>query len=133
MTIYTFVDDLLTYLQTNNLGTKTVDLFDGALPPSPLNCITISPYGGTNPTTIKSGEDDPHNPFLNVAIRNTNKTTALINTIKIYELWRKVPNITIGNTRFELIKAQGTWHPLGLDNSSPKCMNYSINFSLKFE
>jgi hypothetical protein len=131
MTIDTFVEDLLTYLQTNNLGTKTVDLLEGPLNPSVLNCITITPYDGTNPTSIKSGEDNAHNPFLNVNVRNINKKTALENTIKIYKLWRLLPYIQIGSTHFELIKARGTWHPLGLDTN--KCMNYSINFSLKFE
>ncbi len=130
MTIYTFIDDLLTELQSKGYGTKEVDLFEGPLNLTAINCIAIAPYGGTNPTTIKSGEENPHNPFLNVEIRNQNRQLAYETTIGIYEMWRLLGPVTYGTTRFERIEARGTWHPLGLDKNN--CMNYSINFSLIF-
>jgi hypothetical protein len=131
MTLETLIDDLLTELQVRGFGTVGVDLFDGGLNSSVENCISITPYEGTNPSTVKSGEENPYNPYLSVLIRNRNKKQAYLITVRLYKMWRLVPNVQIGNTKFELIKARGTFHPLGVDKMG--LMNYSVNFSLKFE
>lgn len=130
MGIDTFVDDLLLYLQNAGYGTIGTNLFEGPMNPAVENCITITPYEGTNPTTIKTGEENPFNPFLNVLVRKKNRRQAFDTTVSIFKMWRLVSNAQIGNTKFEHIKARGTWHPLGIDDSG--CINYSINFSLKF-
>lgn len=131
MGIDTFVDDLLSYLQTAGYGTIGSNLFEGPLNPSIQNCISLTPYDGKNPTTVKSGEDNPHNPFLQVMIRNKNRRLAYNTAKNIYKMWRLIGPIQIGNTRFERIQARGTWHPLGIDESG--CDNYSVNFLLIFD
>jgi hypothetical protein len=131
VTIESFVDDLLLHLQNNNFGTKGVDLFIGGSDPEVENCICITPYEGPNPTSVKSGEDNPHCPNLQVLVRHKNRKQALETTIKIYKLWRRLAYVQIGDTKFEYILAKGTWHPIGVDKAN--LMNFSINFSLKFE
>lgn len=131
MTIDTFVDDLIGYLQTAGFGTAGEDLVKNRLDETDENQIAVIPWQGTNPTDIKSGEDNLHEPKVSVIVRNSSESTAFQNIIGIYKLLRLKSNVRIGSTNFVLIRALGTPGFIGTTRTGAAI--FSINFSLIFE
>ncbi|MEN6293158.1 MAG: hypothetical protein ABFD07_14245 [Methanobacterium sp.] len=129
MTIDTFLYDLAQDLQDHNFGTWGSDIFLEGLDETSPKGITLTPYTGPNPRDVKSGEDNPHNPLLNVFIRDTDLKTCRKTAFDIYKHWRLLVGVTFGDTYFESIMARGTPQFAGL--SKMLFPEYSVNFSLK--
>lgn len=130
MTLATFLDDLSQDLETAGFGTEGTDIFTLGLSETSPSGISLAPYGGTNPIEVKSGEENQHNPYLNVFVRNVDKQACHSKAFQIYEHWRLLHNVRIGSTFFTIIKARGTPQFAGLSKMSYP--EYSINFELKF-
>lgn len=128
MTIETFLYDLAQDLENNSFGVQGTDIFLEGFDETSARGISLTPYGGSNPRDVKSGEENPHNPFLNVFVRDTNRTDCRNTAFSIYKHWRLLSSVTFGNTHFESIIARGTPQYAGV--SKMNYPEYSVNFSL---
>lgn len=74
------LSEVVTYLQTNGVGTAGTDLFGGAMPTTPQNCVAVIDTG-----SIATPQDLPTRTLtFQVIVRNKSYTTgiALANTIR---------------------------------------------------
>jgi len=124
LTIETYLSDLGTYLQ----GQGYSNIYYMGLDSASNNCISLTPYPGSEYTKIVSGEVNPYSPMLNILVRNSSAQTGLATATAIYKLLRNIYNETIGTTKFINIKPSST--PGFVAKSSAGLYIYSINFSL---
>ena len=131
MTIETYLDDLGSYIQTEGIGTKAVDIFFYGLDESAPNCVALIPYtSGKLSNSIVSGEINPYEPNISIIVRNTDAYTAHSTSIYIYKLLRCVSNQVIGTTQFKNIQEHG---PPGFVANVDGKYIFSINLSLTIQ
>lgn len=112
------VDTLTNYLQTHSFGTEGVDLFSGAMPEAPDNCVTVYETGGFAPKIATNVEY----PTFQVIVRGLDYTTA---RQKIDDIWKTLHNNT---TLFMHIQAMQS--PVSIGQDGKKRWEFSVNFKV---
>lgn len=115
------VQDVVTYLVTEGVGTSGTDLFVQGLPAKPVNCSAVLTSGGlvdaANPIT---------RPTFQILTRNKSKQTGLIKSREIYTILQNKWNVL--SERLGRIEAQGMPGIFFKDDSDN--FVYSLNFML---
>ncbi|MCU7526561.1 MAG: hypothetical protein HF308_18945 [Ignavibacteria bacterium] len=129
MTIETYLVDLSNYIQSNGLGTVAVDIVISGYYDKAGNAIFVTPYGGSDNCEIKTpGYDDPCTPDVQFLVRNLDQAIAISKANAIFKLFRKVSDLTIGDTKIISMRAKGP--PSFVMKTNSLHYHYSINFSL---
>lgn len=124
----TFIDDIVTYLQTNNIST---DIHKHGFASGVPNDIAINPTTGILGKYTASGDMKLEKPYLQILIRNKSGEAAKSKADEIYNLLNLITNTRIGGTRFKRIEAQSP--PFFVYKSNSEGTIYSINFSLEID
>ena len=70
------LDEVAAYMETQGIGTRAVDLFEGDLPISPDACVAVIEYPGVGPDyTLGTGVSYEY-PRIQVLVRNPIRATA---------------------------------------------------------
>jgi hypothetical protein len=129
MTLETYLTDLATHLQTNGFGTKGVDITISGYHDAAGNSIFITPYQGSEPYEIVTGEENEVYPNVQFLVRNLEQEVALTKANALFRLFRNVANQTIGTTDITMMRASGP--PAFVMKSNGGYYTYSINFSMR--
>lgn len=118
------LDDVAAYLQTQGIGTIGTDIFKGAMPDQPDNCICLYEYAGSPPDLHWNGEY----PGLQVMARNTSYAAGRTKIETIRTKLHGLTEQTLGTTRYLLIKANQSPESLGRDENNRQ--EFVINFTI---
>ena len=83
------LDEVIAYLEDENVGTFGTDLFIGHEPDAPPDVVTIYPTGGRPP----SADRDKEYPTMQVRVRNTSYVTGFTKAETILSLLHKQENV----------------------------------------
>jgi hypothetical protein len=125
----TWIEDLGTYLQTQNVGTIGTDIFYGGLKAGKLNCIALLNRPGMDDIVSLGRSMTLSRPELGVLVRNKAGNLAEQKINEIHDLLNMKTNTTLGSTRFKRIKAVS--RPFQLSKSETEGAEYSVNFELE--
>jgi hypothetical protein len=129
LTLETYLTDIATFFQTNNLGTVATDIFISGYHDAAGNSIFITPYQGSEPYEIVTCEENEIYPNVQILIRNSSQEAALTKANAIFRLMRNISNRTIGSTDFIIVRASGP--PAFVLKTNGGYYQYSLNFSLR--
>ncbi len=118
------LDDIVSHLQTEGVGTVGVDMFKGLLPDQPDNCTALFEYAGSPPDLHWNGEY----PGLQVKVRNKSYAAG---RVKIESVITKLHGLTeqvIGTTRYLLVRANQSPESLGRDANNRN--EWVVNFTV---
>lgn len=118
------LDDIKDYLEEKNVGTFGADIFIGALPPSPDDCIALFEYAGEPPDLHWNGEY----PGLQVISRAKKYGMARGKIELVKNTLHGVVETTISGTRYLLIQAKQSPASLGIDENGRRL--FVINFRI---
>jgi hypothetical protein len=120
-------ETIATYLQTGAYGTLATDLFIDFMPPSPINCIAVTAYGGPPPVRGIGQTSRLYDIVrVQVKVRNSDPGTALANIESIYTyLEGSRPS---GIIFVRAVNSRGLY--LGKDSNN--ATTYSLNFEVLF-
>ena len=124
----TFIDDIVTYLKTNNISN---DIHKHGFASGVPNDIAVNPPPGILGKYSASGDMKLEKPSLQILVRNQAGGTAESKANEIYNLLNLTVNKRIGGTRFKRIEAQSP--PFFVSKSKAEGTIYSINFSLQID
>ncbi len=115
------IDDLLSLLDTANLGTPETDLFAGALPPSPDTVTVLTEYGGVAPTMVQ-GQALPVIEYPRVQIRTRGAAydyeAARLRIERVYQFLVARQHETVsGGARYMAWLPVQTPFPIGQDDN----------------
>jgi hypothetical protein len=120
-------ETIATYLQTGGYGTLATNLFIDFMPPSPLNCIAVTAYGGPPPVRGIGQTSRLYDIVrVQIKVRNTSPGTALSTIESIYTyLEGSRPS---GIVFVRAVNSRGIY--LGKDSNNATI--YSLNFEVLF-
>lgn len=110
-------DDVLTYLETNEIGVRGQTLFRGSMPDVPDDCVTLYEYPGAQPVYSKSGIE-ANRPRIQIVSRSKSYTAAMAKALLIYGLLGSVKGAVLNSSVYDRIRAlQEPFDPGGKDDS----------------
>lgn len=119
------IEDIIKYLEENQIGTFKKDLFGVAMPSSPANVICV--YDGIGSPADRYNVLD--NPGIQIIVRNSNYKAGYEKAYKIYNLLHCLSNKQLGG--FYILGCYGQNSPpgyIGPDNNGNH--EFSLNFNL---
>lgn len=120
----TMLNEIGAYLQVRGVGTLGTDIFLGALPDQPDNCVVLFEYAGSPPDLHWNGEY----PGLQVRVRNKGYG---LGRAKIGQAVRELHGLhetVLSGRRYLLIKARGSPEILKRDASNR--IEWFVNFEI---
>lgn len=118
------LNEIGTYLQSQEIGTLGANLFLGLMPDQPDNCIALFEYAGSPPDLHWEGEY----PGLQVRVRNKSYAMARAKIEQIRDLLHGLHDKKLSGTRYLLIKARGSPEVLKRDNNNR--VELFVNFEI---
>lgn len=119
------IEDIIKYLEENQIGTFKKDLFGVSMPSSPVNVICV--YDGIGSPPDRYNVLD--NPGIQIIVRNQNYKLGYEKAYKIYNLLHCLNNKQLGG--FYILGCYGQSPPpgyIGPDNNGNH--EFSLNFNL---
>lgn len=118
------INDIITYLQENNIGTKATDLFAAYMPKEPGNIVAVFDTGGFEPSVYLPMA----NPTFQVYVRNSNYEDGKSKVDEIVSLLHQKANIELvsGQTYFYYIALMQ--EPIHIGRDENERDEFSINF-----
>jgi hypothetical protein len=123
----TMLFGMSSFLWRNGIGTLGVDIFLGAMPDKPDNCIALFEYAGSPPDLHWNGEY----PGLQVRVRNKSYAAARKKIDDITTLLNGLYEKLLGGDRILLIKARGSPELLKRDYNNR--VEVLVNFEIILE
>lgn len=116
------LDDLVSYMDGNGIGTVGTNLFRSYMPTSPVNCVAVIETGGPQPNK----ELPLKKPTFQVLIRNSSYSAGKTKLNAVRSLLQQKSQTQIGSTFFLYILAISEGGHLGRDERGAD--QFSINF-----
>lgn len=120
------IDDIATYLETQDVGEIGTDIFKGYQPPEPTKCLVIIPTGGQAPDTDIIGIK---NPTIQILTRAATISEAMALAEAAYDVLHGLANTTLGSTYVMFCEAMQEPTSIGQDDNSN--FEISCNYLLK--
>lgn len=95
------VEDIGSYLQTNGLGTLSVDLFLHVAPDKPDESMSVVEYSSDPPDYIHDKQKvEVEYPRVQISCRSIHPEVGRLLAEKVYQLLMAIHNEVIGTTRY---------------------------------
>lgn len=121
------LDELAAYLEAQSVGVVDTDIFVGAIPKTPGDCLVLIETGGQGPEHF-FGEDSPalERPSVQVLSKHINRSTARSKLRSAWDALAKVGNQSLSSTRYMGVFPFGALQQLPADDSGR--YRYVANF-----
>lgn len=123
-----FLDDIGTFLQTQNVGTLGTSLFIGLLPDTPDTCVAVFEYGGEEGIYTMGATKSVRmeRPKLQVLVRAAAYSTARTKVQDAYAALDTIAEQDLSGKRYHRVAAMAPPIYLGRDESNRP--RFSCNF-----
>lgn len=129
------LDDVLSHLQTNSIGTESTDLFGGELPDSPDDVVVVNEYAGEPANNMAS----TRSPGIQILVRGSTYISARQKIEDVYQLLKVIGDefddtapegITINGNVYLKFKAVQEPFPLATDAKGRHVLaqNYIVTY-----
>jgi len=121
------LEEIVTYMAANAMGTLEVNLFKGSMPDTPDVCTSVNDYGGAAPNHAFGvpGLFDEM-PGIQVLARALTRTAAAARIDLVYKGLPKIQGITLSGTLYRIVNAVQT--PFKREVDSKNRVIYAVNF-----
>jgi len=120
------IDELMTYLQTNGIGTIGTDLFKAVRPADPIDCIALYDTGGSGPDTEETVRDQR----IQAIVRNKSYTTGYTKAKSIYDLLKDAKSFL--TTPVSICRAEHPPFHMGVDEEYRHLIGLDFTLTIKW-
>jgi hypothetical protein len=120
------IDELLSYLETNGIGTSGTDLFKAVKPADVDNCVVLYDTGGPGPNT----ETPIHDLGIQIIVHNVSYGNGYTKAKSIFDLLDKATSFL--TTPVSMCRAEHLPFHLGVDEEGKHQIGLDFTLTMKW-